>query len=403
MLPFIWQADVKDAGSLLLVEGIQSIPLSRLKSILDELCEEMEREGMPKPLDGYTSEDLKGYLLRKEIHIPERFLKAFSVDTPDVVATYMWLGTPLRCLPEVLQRFAARAGGRDILVWVDVIFNDQRSPQAIARAVAAANALYMRAASHVVIFSEAKYPAFDENGASLAPRLCQPWDRCWCVLEMAVRDLAVRQQGKHESVMEMQEEFRQALALRLGSFGTARERIKDMFHGRDFFIGMQGRPEDVSEIQNTLLSTGFFPTPERFNQHMSEKLTNFFVSNLGYIMSGVADSQPVEQLAPPALHHTPALTVPTAAPYDVTGTRIASAQAATHAAELEQVKAEAVRAIELERIKAEHAAELERVKAEAVRAIELERIKAKHAAELERVKSESATATTTPKCSCSVS
>jgi hypothetical protein len=370
ILPIVWQANVRDAGSLLLVEGIQSIPLSRLKSILDELCEEMEREGMPKPPDGYTSEDLKDHLLQKGIHIPERFLKAFSVDTPDVVATYMWLGTPLRCLPEVLQRFAVRAGGRDILVWVDVIFNDQRSPQAIARAVAAANALYMRAASHVVIFSEAKYPSFDESGASLAQRLCQPWDRCWCVLEMAVRDLAVRQQEKQESVMEMQQDFRQALALRLGSFATARDRIREMFHDRDFFSGMQGRPEDVSEIQTTLLSTGFFPTPERFNQHMSEKLTTFFVSNLDYIMNGVADPQPAGRPAPPALHQTPALAVSIAAPFDAIGTQIASAQAATHAAELERVKAEAVRAIELERIKAEHAAELERVKAEAVRAIE---------------------------------
>ena len=28
---------------------------------------------------------------------------------------------------------------------------------------------------------------------------CDPWDRCWCLLEMAVRDLAVKERGKARS------------------------------------------------------------------------------------------------------------------------------------------------------------------------------------------------------------
>ena len=159
------------------MEGIQSIRLSDLETILELFCQEMERAGLPKPPGGYTSEDLKQYLIQTDTHIPQRFLSLFSVDTADDIITYMWLGTPLLSLLPLLRR---RARGVDIRVWVDVVFNDQRTPQAITRAVSAANTFYMRATSHTVIFSEAEYPAFrvDTRGAQVAPRKCQPWDRC---------------------------------------------------------------------------------------------------------------------------------------------------------------------------------------------------------------------------------
>ena len=32
---------------------------------------------------------------------------------------------------------------------------------------------------------------------------CEPWDRCWCLLEMAVRDLAVKKRGKAPSTIIM--------------------------------------------------------------------------------------------------------------------------------------------------------------------------------------------------------
>ena len=159
------------------MEGIQSIRLSHLESILELLCQEMKRVGLSKLPGGYTSEELKNYLLQTSTHIPQRFLDLFSVDAADDILTYMWLGTPILCLAPLLRR---RAHGVDIRVWVDVVFNDQRSPQAITRAVSAANTFYMRATSHTVIFSEAEYPAFDERGTQVAPRKCQPWDRCWC-------------------------------------------------------------------------------------------------------------------------------------------------------------------------------------------------------------------------------
>ena len=362
----------------------------------------MERAGLPKPPGGYTSEDLKGYLLQTGTHIPQRFLDRFSVDAADDIITYMWLGTPLLSLPPLLRR---RARGVDIRVWVDVVFNDQRTPQAITRAVSAANTFYMRATSHTVIFSEAEYPAFDARGAQVAPRMCQPWDRCWCLVEMAVRDLAVRQQGKQASVMEMQEEFRQVLAGRLGSPATAEASVREMFRGRDFFRGMQGRPDDVRGIQAMLLSSGFFPTPESFNAHMSEKLTTFFLSNLEFIMGGASASSPAPMLASPA-----ALITPAAASPDAIAVAFESAHAAARTAELDRVRAEA--AIVLERQK--HAAELERVKAEAARVAELERVKAEaaiaaeverrmHAAELEQIRSGAATASATQHCRCTLS
>ncbi len=419
------------------MEGIQSIRLSDLETILELLCQEMEHAGRPKPPGGYTSEDLKQYLLQTGTHIPQRFLHLFSVDAADDIITYMWLGTPLLCIPHLLRR---RARGVNIRVWVDVVFNDQRTPQSITRAVAAANTFYMRAASHTLIYSEAEYPAFDERGTQVAPRMCQPWERCWCLVELAVRDLAVRQQGKQASVMEMQDEFRQVLADRLGSPATAEANVRAMFHGRDFFRGMQGRPDDVRGIQMMLLSSGFFPTSESFNKHMSEKLTTFFLSNLEIIMGGAVVSPPAQLLAAPAMHPAAALIAPAAASLDP----IAAAFESAHAAELEQVraeaamervKAEAASAAELERVKAEAAmqrvkaeaaasaaelerfkteAAMERVKAEAAMervkveaaasAAELERVRAEAAlAELERVRAEAATASATPHCRCCVS
>ena len=111
-----------------MVEGIQSIRLSHLEIILELLCQEMERVGLPNPPGGYTSEDLKNYLLQTRTHIPERFLNLFSVDAADDIITYMWLGTPILLLVRLLRR---RAGGVDIRVWVDVVFNDQRTPTPI--------------------------------------------------------------------------------------------------------------------------------------------------------------------------------------------------------------------------------------------------------------------------------
>jgi hypothetical protein len=138
---------------------------------------------------------------------------------------------------------------------------------------------------------------------------------------------------------------------------------------------MQGRPDDVRGIQAMLLSTGFFPTPESFNAHMSEKLTNFFLSNLKYIMGGAGASPPAPALTSPAARIAPAAASPDA---------IAAASESARAAELERVKAE-----------------LERVKAEAAIAAEVER--RMHAAELERIRSEAATASATPHCRCTLS
>ena len=46
-----------------------------------------------------------------------------------VAVTYMWLGSPLLELVEILcENFEP-----DMLVWLDIVFNDQRSPEAVSK------------------------------------------------------------------------------------------------------------------------------------------------------------------------------------------------------------------------------------------------------------------------------
>ena len=312
----------------MLVEMFQSIRLSQLEVIIENVCCELEEEG-PAPMGGHTSEDLKQYLIRNRMHLLERFHDRFSVDTPDVVVTYMWLATPLRRLPPLLRRIEPVAG-HDPLLWLDVIFNDQRSPQAIARAVANADKLYIRARIHVMIYSTTEYPAFDSSGAQKPePVMCAPWDRCWCVLEMALRHLAVKRQEKQQTVMLMLEENQAKLVVDIQSPAAADGWIRKQFKGRDFYGGMQGRPDDVREIQATLLSPGFFSTPSAFNEHMESTLCDLFGKSIGEIMPDARE------------------------------------EVQAHAAEMERVKAaarEEVQAAELERMRV--AVELERFRAE---------------------------------------
>ncbi len=57
--------------------------------------------------------------------------RRFSHKPPDVAVSYMWLGSPLmELVDELLKAF-----GEDSLVWLDIVFNDQRSTKAVGNAV----------------------------------------------------------------------------------------------------------------------------------------------------------------------------------------------------------------------------------------------------------------------------
>jgi hypothetical protein len=115
----------------LLEKGYRSVSLACLEEVLEMLFPMMRAEGVPEPARGYNSEHLKVFLAKKELFLPSFFGSKFSLDPPEYVVTYMWLGTTLRELLATLKRvLRGRAdAGITVLVWVDVCFNDQRSPQ----------------------------------------------------------------------------------------------------------------------------------------------------------------------------------------------------------------------------------------------------------------------------------
>ena len=182
-----------DADQLLLT-GYQSISVQAMEELLDFATQMLRTQGVVEPARGYNSEDLKRCLARNRVHLPNMFEAKFSMDPPDHVITYMWLGTSLRELLAILKRLhRGRFADGQGKVWLDVVFNDQRSPQAIEEAVKRANTTYLTARGHVVIISEAEYPAVqgaEETGDAVQMVSCELWERCWCVLEMVVRCLA---------------------------------------------------------------------------------------------------------------------------------------------------------------------------------------------------------------------
>jgi hypothetical protein len=110
----------------LLERGYRSISVESFAELIEVLVPMIRADGVPEPPRGYNSEHLKAFLAKKEIFLPSFYDKLFSLDQPEVVVTYMWLATTLRELLAILRKTFA---GRNGTVWVDVLFNDQRSPQ----------------------------------------------------------------------------------------------------------------------------------------------------------------------------------------------------------------------------------------------------------------------------------
>ena len=118
-----------DAAQLL-AKGYRSISVQALEELLTMCTQMMRDNGVPEPARGYNSEHLKRYQARTGMHLPELFKAKFSLDAPDHVITYMWLGTSLRELLAILKRLhRGRFADGQGKVWLDAVFNDQRSPQ----------------------------------------------------------------------------------------------------------------------------------------------------------------------------------------------------------------------------------------------------------------------------------
>jgi hypothetical protein len=110
----------------LLKNGFRSISMECLDEVLEMLFGMMRASGVQEPSRGYNSEEVKTYLAKNGLFLPLLCEPKFSFDTPDYVITYMWLATTLRELVQILKELFGSRNGR---VWIDVIFNDQRSTQ----------------------------------------------------------------------------------------------------------------------------------------------------------------------------------------------------------------------------------------------------------------------------------
>ena len=128
-LPKIFICLQVDAAQLL-AKGYRSISVQALEELLTMCTQMMRDNGVPEPARGYNSEHLKRFQAKSGIHFPELLKAKFSLEPPDHVITYMWLGTSLRELLAILKRLhRGRFADGQGKVWLDAVFNDQRSPQ----------------------------------------------------------------------------------------------------------------------------------------------------------------------------------------------------------------------------------------------------------------------------------
>ena len=167
----VMQALVPTGAHELFARLKTSVPLFNLKKMLTKAFKTMEQDKIPRPASGYTSEQLRQFLKKHNIFLPEMHIKDFSDSCPEaspnplsdirtedttgrigslfqplqlipsllvlvsrklfilneqVAVTYMWLGIPLLELVELLIK---HYGGKT-MVWLDIVFNDQRNEMA---------------------------------------------------------------------------------------------------------------------------------------------------------------------------------------------------------------------------------------------------------------------------------
>ena len=121
------------AHKLLALQMI-SISIKNLDIVIKKLVIEM-REELQEPPTGFTSEDLRLFMVQKGIYPPEMFYDLFSTTKPHATLTYMWPATPINKFVELLKR---RFADEDT-VYIDILLNDQRSPVSIQVSLSNAN------------------------------------------------------------------------------------------------------------------------------------------------------------------------------------------------------------------------------------------------------------------------
>ena len=133
----------------------------------------------------------------------------------------------------------------------------------------------MESQHHLIIVGSAVYLTFGADGKENGEKKCWIYHRCWCLWEMAIRDcIAVKILGHQKSEIIVLDEFLGELISSAESGRSIAAAIAERFRSTNFFEDMQGRPEDVQEIQSTLISGGFFESPEHFNEHFRKRMVS---------------------------------------------------------------------------------------------------------------------------------
>ena len=109
----------------LLKRGYRSITLENFAILVHMLTPMIGMAtSVPEPPRGYNSEHLKEFLIKKKFFLPSAEIcsELFSLSEPEYVITYLWLGTSLR---EILEILREHLGGRNATFWLDILFNNQ--------------------------------------------------------------------------------------------------------------------------------------------------------------------------------------------------------------------------------------------------------------------------------------
>ena len=168
----------------LIRSGFRSITLENFANLVEMLTHMIQgATGVPQPTRGYTSEHLRELLIGQKLFLPVNYSTMFSLDEPEYVITYLWLGTTLRELYEILK---VHFRGRNATFWLDILFNDQMvclctsvaacepwtgagvsfcstALQEIDDALKKANTVYLGSPKHLVIFGRGVYKRAGEE------------------------------------------------------------------------------------------------------------------------------------------------------------------------------------------------------------------------------------------------
>ena len=157
--------------------------------------------------------------------------------------TYSWTNIPVDAFDKYLKSFTSNLGKSKTRLdqeeeedscWIDILFNDQRTPEGIQKSLRIAEVIYKLARFHAVFYSASVF------------------DRAWCLLELTIR----RRAGKE--------------SLLCSYLDTSESKPREYVEAHDFFGTMDcwDKTNDLPAIKAKVVS--IFGSSKAFNRAMHE-------------------------------------------------------------------------------------------------------------------------------------